>query len=1035
MAFIRCFLLAVFFTGASNAHGQTIYYPAKSSAMLKATAEDMAMLLKKAAIQNALTTAQYNNTPITGIILQYDSSISDNQACKVISDGKSKLLFSAAQDNGLCFGVYQYLQQLGFRFYQPGSIWEMVPSLNSIYKNIDTIFTCTYKYKSWFISGGVNRWVMDNDGSYGYYGENGHNWSLYQLRNNMKGAYGFAGHRADIMTGDYFTALKNNPCYVANSNGSRQATSQSVPDITNTASTNLWANTIEQKFTQYKTTIFSNTSLYINQYRNFNYTYGNIGLEVPDGARWGNSKENETCTAVDYPKESDQHFMLANITAAKIATKYPNQHFQLYAYSTHADIPSANITINKNIDVQLIPTVYQLESSTNGLRNRWYNRWGNISEYHYLNLSGWSGETPSINWNDLKTTLQIVKEKKAQGIVWEASPAKFGSLPYLLAANSNLKDGIPVDSTIKEFCKNMFGSAFNSIYIMLLQWGDEKTAPDKYKLQLYLQLMKTAVQQASQDDDKVQQRLRELKAYLHYMVLYYDLTNNDQFKIPKAHKEAAICIYLAKTNKMLLVNSYYLIALMVNKYATTTDFYKQYNITNGTQYQQGKIPLLTAQEIDSNFANDLDKYGGKIDAYKFDEATNIKTQFVKHNLIPLEKIDTKITYTNGMNYYNKTSFHIIAPAAGNFTIQYIPHFEMPGKGYINFLVEGSGNGLQVISDISIDNKSGAGSFTVQLPAAGKYILSIVSKYKSAVDISILTGGNYFYKNGPFLGHKTENYRNDLQSLPGYFYIPAGITKLYMHATNNFSGNAFATAAQVSKTLDIKNKNGTVIQLRSVTPKDSSLFYAEVPDNTAGTFWRVTKMAQYNLQFVNISNVLWYAKTKPCSTPSFTIEVISRKGKCITQLATANSESIVWDIYDNGRRLQFSNTAIVQLPDDISASAAITLTKTGGCSITKILGDNEHYSRSKEDCSKGTGTREMMLLSPFISPNPSTGTFNCMQDGNGTTAEEVVIFNTLGAKVGHFRNVKQFDLSNTGAGLLIYQMKINGIMYQGKLVKL
>jgi len=101
---------------------------------------------------------------------------------------------------------------------------------------------------------------------------------------------------------------------------------------------------------------------------------------------------------------------LANFTAQKILAKYPTKRFQLYAYSGHADVPSSSITINKNIDIQLIPGVYQMESSTNGLRNRWYNRSTNVSEYQYLNLSGWSGETPSFKWSEIKTTLQIAKK-------------------------------------------------------------------------------------------------------------------------------------------------------------------------------------------------------------------------------------------------------------------------------------------------------------------------------------------------------------------------------------------------------------------------------------------------------------------------------------------------------------------------------------------------------------------------------------------------------------------------------------------------
>jgi len=957
MAFIRnCIITAVtvFCIGFST-KAQTVYYPALSSQLLKATAEDMALLLQKAIPGSRFTTQAYTNLPATGIIFSYDNTITDNQACRVEGNGAGTVRFTAAEDNGLHFGIYQYLYQCGFRFYQPGTIWEIIPSLTTPYKKIDTVYTCSFKYKTWYVSGGHNRWAMDNSTAYNwdmYFGENGHSWALYQRRNGMLGSSGFRGHRADVMSGTYLSTIQNNPCYVANYNGSRQATTQSVPDIFNPAATALWATTIEEKYTQYKNTILGNSAVYVNQNRNFSYYNNNIGIEVPDGAKWGNSKENEVCTAVDYPKESDQQFTLANITAAKILSKYPDKHFQLYAYSGHADVPSAGITINKNIDIQLIPGVYQMESSTNGLRNRWYNRSSNVSEYQYLNLSNWSGETPSFSWTDLKNTLQIAKDKKSQGVVWEASPSKFASLPYLLAANANLKDGTPVDKTVEEFCNNMFADASGTVYTMIQMWGDEKSAPDKYKMQLYIQLMRTAVQQTQNAPEVVKERLRELKAYLHYMVLYFDLSNNDQVKTAKADKDAAICIYLAKTNKMQLVNSYYLINTIAARYGSTSDFYAKYNAVSGTAYLNGSLPLITAAEIDNDFNDDVNRYSSTVEQFKFEEAAAIQEQFNAGKLAPLGKINTQLSYTNGANYYNKTSFSIIAPAAGKFTIEYTPRFDMSGKGYINFLVENTGKALDVVKDFSIDNTSGAGTFTVNLPAAGKYLLTVVSKYKSAVDLTINANGNYFYKKGAFLGSKTESYKKDAASLPGYFYVPQGISKVYVSVNNSFSGGKYASAETITNSFLLKDNNGNAVQLHLAGAKDSSLFYFDVPAAGAGSFWQATTTAQYNLQFVNISNILWYAQRNAYSKP--------------------------------------------QAAEPAAAAGNIVV--------------------------------------PVMYPNPSNGIFNCMQNGTAATADEIVVYNTQGTKVGSFKNARQFNITNAASGLYVYQMTINGAVYKGKIVK-
>jgi hypothetical protein len=1045
MAFIRnCSITAVMvFCILLNTNAQTVYYPAVSSKLLKSTAEDAAMLLQKAVTGSSFTAQSYTgNIPAKGIIFIYDTTITDNQACRVENNGYDCIKFIAAEDNGLHFGIYQYLNQLGFRFYQPGSIWEITPKLSTIYKKMDTVFTCAYKYKSWFISGSHNRWVMDNTNMYAwdaYFGDNGHNWALYQRRNGMLGAARFNGHRDDIMRGDYLTALQNNPCYVANFDGSRQATAQSVPDVFNTAAKDLWANTIEKKYTAYKNNIYINRVFYTDIYRNFKYNYGYVGLEVPDVSRFGNSKENDPCNAVDYPKESDQHFMIANHSAEKILATNPGKRFHVYAYSGHADIPSAAIAINKNIDIQLVSTVYQMESSTNGLRNRWYNRSSNISEYLYLNLSGWSGETPSFRWDELKTTLQIAKEKKSQGMMWEASPAKFGSLPVLLAANSFLKDGIEVDSTLHEFCNNMFGAASNTVYTIFKNWGEENTALNKYKLQLYIRLMNTASQQTKDAPAIVKERLQELKAYFHYMMLYFNMDNLDLNKPEvKAERDAVLCLYLAKTNRMQLVNSYFLITNIVRKYETGSDFYVKYNVVNGTAYQNGNLPLITAAEVENNFSQDVSKYSNQLEGFAMEDAAKIQQQFTAGNIAPLTTIKTKIYYTNGANNYNKTTFSIIASAAGNFTIEYTPGFDMAGKGYINFLVESADKTLQIVKDFNLDNKATQGSLKIDLPQAGNYILTIVSKYKSTVDLSITTNGNYFYKSGAFLGNKTETYKDDWASLPGYFYVPAGISKIYCNVSS-FNGVKYAAADAISRVFAIKDQNGKAVNFRYINPLDSSLMVLDIPEQAAGSFWQVTAMAQYNMHFINISNVLWYAQRTACSNASFTATVINKDGNCVTRLtSTAAAAQLNWLVNNDGTILKYSGKNSIDLPGKIADDAVITLSNGSSCVFSKRLGDDAAYLKDKENCAAGTerGTAVTTVpVQPVMYPNPSAGIFNCMVNGQPVNADEILVFNTQGTKVGSFKNVNQFNLSNTTAGMYLYQMRIDGKTYNGKVVKL
>jgi hypothetical protein len=1038
MAFIRnCVITAVLVICiAGNAKAQTIYYPALSSSLLKETAADMAMLLQKAIPGSRFTTASYNSMPAAGIVFIYDNTITDNQTCKAIGNGTDLLRFSAMQDNGLHFGVYQYLNQLGYRFYQPGDIWEKIPTLATAFKKTDTTYTSSYKYKTWFISGGHNRWIMDNTAAYSwdrYAGENGHNWAKFQRRNGMVGAANFRGHRGDIMTGNYITTLQNNPCYVANYNGSRQVNNQSVPDIFNAAAIDLWATTIEQKYTQQKNTISSNQTLYVNQYRNSDYSH--IGLEVPDGSRWGNSKLNDACGAANYPEEADQQFMLANATAERILSKHPSVRFQVYAYSGHADVPAANITINKNIDVQMIPTVYQLETSTGGLRNRWYNRHQAVSEYHYLNLSGWSGETPAFNWSDLKQTLQVAKEKKSQGLVWEASPAKFGSLPYLLAANNFLLRGTSVDNTLQEFCTNMFDAASGTILQLLQMWGSENASPDRYKVQLYLKLLNTAVQQTQNAPAVVKQRLRELKAYLHYMVLQYKLNSDDRSKTSNEVRDAAICMYLAKTNRLQLVNSYYILLITAAKYGTSSSFYAQYNPINGTAYSGGNIPLISAAEIDTDFAQDLAQYNNMANEFALLDAAEIKNNFATSNMVPLPLINTTIGYTNGKDYYGKATFDIIAPAAGSFTIKYAPKFNTPGKGQINFLVEATDKALVIVKDVTINVANGADVITVNLPAAGAYQFSVTSKYQSSVDMSITTNGNYFYKSGQFLGNKIESFKNDIKSLPGYFYVPAGINRVYYNITNNFAYGRYATADAIDRTFNFKDNNGNTLASKAGSAQDSTLFYIDIPSGGNNSFWQAANMGQYNLRFVNIGNTLWFAQRKACTT-SFKINVIKKGSECITEITPLAATGIIgWQVTDGEKVTTYNNQSVLQLPSTTTATAVIKLTDGNGCTFTKRLADDANYLQLKKNCATENTVSESAAPAAVMYPNPSTGIFNCMQNGVATNAADITVYNIQGKIVGRFANTKQFNISNLTAGVYLYQATINGTFHKGKIVKL
>ncbi len=1043
------YLIVLLCCFAITSDGQVVYYPSNSSDLLKSTAQDVADVFTKAIPGSTFVIQQYSVTvPQSGIIFLYDSTLTVDQSCK-IEGNLTSIKFSAAQDNGLCFGVYKYLNSLGFRFYLPGSIWEKIPTLSSPFQNIGLLVHGNLKYNNWNISGGHNRWAMDNDDAYGwdiYFGKNGHEWAKYQRRNNMNGFNRFTGHRGDILTPFYLNTLQSNPCYVACYDQSRLPGMQSVPDINNADAKDLWASSISTQYSSFMNLVAGNPILYANYYHNFHFANSNIGIEVPDGAHWGNSTDNNNCSTGNYngnpyPKQSDQQFLLANYSAQKMHATFPEKRFQCYAYSDHADTPSTSIAINALIDVQVIPGAFQFETSARGLLNRWYNLHPSVSEYHYLNIPQWTGETPIFSLNEFKNTWKRIKEKNAEGIIIEASPAKFASLPYLFAGNRYLQDNSDVDSTLDEFVNAMFPSEIGvHIRSLLAYFGDEKiTTPgnfindNKYKISLYLDELNKAVIAANQQnmDPNVPARLQEVKAYLHYLVLYYDFINTPGTYESKSSKAGNLCTYLARINRLQLVNSFYLIQDIVSKYPASHNIHTLYNVINGTIYENGNMPLITGDEINATFSTDITQYLNTVANYKFEDPLSIVGQMDEANLKPMDSIHVRIAYTNGYEYTNRSEFYFFAPGAGSIALNCIPHFGMP-NGFINISVEADDKSLLVVKDVRISAGSNPGLIQIDVPSMGIYKISVVSKLQASADLTIYTKGNTFYKKGPFYGDKVESYRDDTMSFPKYIYIPAGTGKLFFSVNNACPLNNCLSTSQIADAFSIRNDQNQLVNI-FVSPSDSSLFFISVPNANQGHFWQVTKMREYNLCLANISNIELFAKPCDCNNVDFTAVVVSSSGECHTRItATTASSNNMWQINDGSRSYSFTGTKTVDLPALLSPNAIIELKSETGCRIHKKTSEIQGYLHSLSACASA-GQADLPILIAY--PNPSSGVFAFMKNNLPFEFNDIKVYGGNGELEAQLKKANNVNLSSFPSGIYLVIGSDGKDLIKIKLVKM
>jgi hypothetical protein len=144
---MRNFLSSILFLFVFNIpvlEAQTLYAP---SSIEKETLQDFIFLLNKATGQSWQLKA--SEKPLkAGIFLQTgtDKTFTTKESFQIESNGRDQLIITSSSVEGLVFGFYKHLRNLGFKFYEPDELYSVYPKLQHPYgekqkKNRQTIFT------------------------------------------------------------------------------------------------------------------------------------------------------------------------------------------------------------------------------------------------------------------------------------------------------------------------------------------------------------------------------------------------------------------------------------------------------------------------------------------------------------------------------------------------------------------------------------------------------------------------------------------------------------------------------------------------------------------------------------------------------------------------------------------------------------------------------------------------------------------------------------------------------------------------------
>ncbi len=500
LIFHRYFLLALFMTRFFVANSQseiTVGYDGTDT-LAKSIAIELSNYLERACKKNIHLDGHNNSRP--GCINL--KTISDLQTSLMkegfILKGNGKTLdIFANHFNGLRNGVYYYLNLLGFRFYLPGDIWTHIPNLRTPFLEIDTTIYPPFANRAMFPTGGFRKnLAVDPNNLFQK------DWNHWLSQNLYSSEEKIDGHMGEAFNNKYKKELLGDTMMLAEVKGRRQWSASVKWCISNSKLVELFVKDRVEAFEKMKEN-FPDRNL--------------ISVEPADG--YGDC-ECDNCKKMG--TVSDRYFYLANKAAEAIEKKWRDGGVSLFAYNTHAAVPS--ITLESNVFVMVTPYRFQNITEPAVLLNKWKEKTGNIGVYDYWCITDACLDLPIFNYlQKLPGKYKLWSDLHLKGFLLETGYSKFNNaLAFYFFSRMIWFKETDLMRMLRKFCDENFGKAAPVIFTMLERWGiNFKT---RFEVPVSLEEIKRAY--SLEKDPTVQKRLDEVKAVLVYAALEDNAVSN-----------------------------------------------------------------------------------------------------------------------------------------------------------------------------------------------------------------------------------------------------------------------------------------------------------------------------------------------------------------------------------------------------------------------------------------------------------------------------------------------------------------------------
>jgi hypothetical protein len=704
--------------------------------------------------------------------------------------------------------VAHCLRELGFRYYAPSPKWHIIPALDKVDINLNLADAPDISSrKIWYAYGqpeknldaNYDAWVMGNRLSKGGLVQTGHSYAHIINRNTAE----FDAHP------EYFALLEN---------GERD----------------------NKRAAQARKFCYSNPGLIdlvsrdrikaLEEARKSDPLQYMVSVDPSDG--------QGTCSCPDCVKlgtTSDRVFHLANQVAIRLRKAYPDAWVGLYAYSSHRLPP--NIQLEPNVYVQVALAFNRTQYSLPQLVELWSQKVGAIGLREYYGVEAWDWGLPGrmrgakVAYH--KEWIPFYAKRKLNAINAETNANWGGQALGLYIASELMWDTTAnTDTLTAAFYKDLFGPAAGPMKSLYERF--ESSPPlNPATLTPMCQDLQQALALAPANNPAIRARIIDMMAYMVYVDTYrrFELVSETQ----PTHDD----VYYASLKELMNFAwrikdrdtvHYYALARRLCNSVPLTDKRPEFNLENknpptiwktGEQYTDPEI-LALFEATAKSLKDDQTPY------------TTYSRFFEPVRKIAVPGPATKLLNDTqeGLTKTRGTLTGYIVPA-GQVTIT----LEIrPETKPVTFKVYARAQ--EVLFETTLSTIGQFNPVKFETPKAGEYRFELIGEatLKAAADLPLVLEAS-----------PSKPAWIDYAG-PHYFYVPKGVSQIYVDADIRFSfyipGNP--ARQEILPANRVPGKNYAII---------------DVPQGASGKLWHTDPNTRGKIAFLNIPPILLLSPTQ------------------------------------------------------------------------------------------------------------------------------------------------------------------------------